>query len=259
MTRDLPPHCFHCLQATMASSARRGGSILTQYFLFILLGFGVVTLWMNWRHEGINPIQVFQNQHFSSIGLTYQAQRLPPREDAAKAEEIDAEEESVQKDGEFESNKSEASEAKKDTRSGDVHQEVEKGGHANNADAKDEEAKDEGHKLAGLDCTKYGGPSNEIAAGMVYWSDIPSDNAHVSPFYSPDRYMTFEPDHGGWNNIRMSMETVLAMAHAMGRTLVLPPEQGMYLLGKDKGAVSNMYACLIQTVASCHHIRSHHV
>jgi hypothetical protein len=93
----------------------------------------------------------------------------------------------------------------------------------------------------------------------VYWSDIPSDNAHVSPFYSPDRYMTFEPDHGGWNNIRMSMETVLAMAHAMGRTLVLPPEQGMYLLGKDKGAVSNMYACLIQTVASCHHIRSHHV
>ena len=29
----------------------------------------------------------------------------------------------------------------------------------------------------------------------------------------------------------MSMETVLAMAHAMGRTLVLPPEQRMYLLG----------------------------
>lgn len=84
--------------------------------------------------------------------------------------------------------------------------------------------------LAGLDCTAYGGPSNEKATEMVYWSDIPSDNEHVSPFYSPDKYMTFEPDAGGWNNIRMSMETVLGMAHAMGRTLVLPPEQRMYLL-----------------------------
>lgn len=84
--------------------------------------------------------------------------------------------------------------------------------------------------LAGLDCTAFGGPSNDIAAEMVYWSDVPSDNAHVSPFYSPELYMTFEPDGGGWNNIRMAMETVLAMAHAMGRTLVLPPEQRIYLL-----------------------------
>lgn len=37
------------------------------------------------------------------------------------------------------------------------------------------------------------------------------------------------------NNIRMSMETVLAMAFAMGRTLVLPPEQVFYLLGQTKG------------------------
>ena len=68
------------------------------------------------------------------------------------------------------------------------------------------------------------------AQEMVYWSDIPSDNAHVSPFFSPHFFLTFEPDGGGWNNIRMSMETVLAMAHAMGRTLVLPPKQRMYLL-----------------------------
>jgi GDP-fucose protein O-fucosyltransferase len=33
----------------------------------------------------------------------------------------------------------------------------------------------------------------------------------------------------------MSMETVLAMAYAMGRTLVLPPEKVFYLLGTQKG------------------------
>jgi GDP-fucose protein O-fucosyltransferase len=48
------------------------------------------------------------------------------------------------------------------------------------------------------------------------------------------QYLTFEPDAGGWNNIRMAMETVLAMAVAMGRTLVLPPEAGMYLLKTKK-------------------------
>ncbi len=58
----------------------------------------------------------------------------------------------------------------------------------------------------------------------------------VSPMKKSDgseQYLTFEPDGGGWNNIRMAMETVLAMAVAMGRTLVLPPEAGMYLLTKS--------------------------
>jgi hypothetical protein len=34
----------------------------------------------------------------------------------------------------------------------------------------------------------------------------------------------------GWNNIRMAVETVIVFAHAMGRTIVLPPEAHMYLL-----------------------------
>lgn len=67
------------------------------------------------------------------------------------------------------------------------------------------------HRLAGLNCEKWGGPSDEEAQEMVYWEDIPSDAHHVSPFKMPgiSQYMTFEPDSGGWNNIRMAMESLL--------------------------------------------------
>jgi len=106
---------------------------------------------------------------------------------------------------------------------------------------RNKEGEKEGHTISGLSCAEYGGPSDEIASEMVYWSDIPSDSKFMSPFKhhhkkgGEEMFMTFEPDGGGWNNIRMAMETVLGMAHAMGRTLVMPPRQGMYLLRKDKG------------------------
>eukprot|EP00569_Conticribra_weissflogii_P003739 CAMPEP_0171329334 /NCGR_PEP_ID=MMETSP0878-20121228/1199_1 /TAXON_ID=67004 /ORGANISM="Thalassiosira weissflogii, Strain CCMP1336" /LENGTH=569 /DNA_ID=CAMNT_0011829301 /DNA_START=239 /DNA_END=1948 /DNA_ORIENTATION=+ len=93
------------------------------------------------------------------------------------------------------------------------------------------------HDLAGLNCEDHGGPSNDLAAEMVYWSDIPSDSEFRSPIGLHDtekKYLTFEPDGGGFNNIRMSLETIILMAHAMGRTLVMPPSQGMYLLRKDR-------------------------
>lgn len=99
-------------------------------------------------------------------------------------------------------------------------------------------------RVAGLKCEKYGGPSEEIAAEMVYWRDIPSDASFVSPYKTTGgerKYLTFEPDEGGFNNIRMSMETATATAHAMGRTLVLPPEQNMYLLGKDHRKENNRF------------------
>mmetsp|Transcript_5558 Transcript_5558/g.7106 ORF Transcript_5558/g.7106 Transcript_5558/m.7106 type:complete len:608 (+) Transcript_5558:254-2077(+) len=109
-------------------------------------------------------------------------------------------------------------------------------------DGKDSEA--DMHTLGGLSCAKFGGPSDEAASEMVYWHDIPSDSEYVSPFKRDDtvQYMTFEPDGGGWNNIRMAMETVVVLAHAMGRTLVLPPAQGMYLLGKDRGKQNTKFS-----------------
>ncbi len=56
--------------------------------------------------------------------------------------------------------------------------------------------KEGAHQLAGLTCAKYGGPPDEIAAEMVYWSDIPSDAKFVSPFKKAGpqaKYLTFEP------------------------------------------------------------------
>jgi hypothetical protein len=64
----------------------------------------------------------------------------------------------------------------------------------------DEVQVEKGHEVAGLSCEKYGGPSDEIAAEMVYWRDIPSDAALQSPFAKsgPEpKYLTFEPDEGG--------------------------------------------------------------
>ena len=50
------------------------------------------------------------------------------------------------------------------------------------------------HKVAGLSCKAYGGPSDEDAAEMVYWQDIPVDASFVSPFKSQkQQYLTFEP------------------------------------------------------------------
>jgi uncharacterized protein YdaT len=75
---------------------------------------------------------------------------------------------------------------------------------------------------------------------IVYWSSPQGDRdrAFESPFKPPqsdqDYYLSFQPDRGGWNNIRMSMEVLFVMAAATGRTLVLPPKVPLYLLGHGK-------------------------
>jgi len=138
----------------------------------------------------------------------------------------------------------------------DDHEQKDKEGESNDDDddGDEEEQKGKGeengnqklvHSIANLSCEAYGGPSNEDAEEMVYWEDIPKDALHMSPFHPHKnkkdgdttpitQFLTFEPDAGGWNNIRMAMETVLTLAFAMGRTLVLPPHQGMYLIDKQK-------------------------
>jgi len=73
---------------------------------------------------------------------------------------------------------------------------------------------------------------------LVYWNDRQGyrDLEFVSPFHhgytdkNAVKYVTFEPDRGGWNNMRMSMEIMFVFAAATGRTIVLPPSQPLYLL-----------------------------
>lgn len=97
------------------------------------------------------------------------------------------------------------------------------------------------HFVAGLSCADHGGP--EDPSEMVYWRDIADDTAYRSPLYDangPEKYLTFEPDEGGWNNIRMALETAIALAHGMGRTLVLPPKMKFYLLNKSEKMEGNV-------------------
>jgi len=72
-----------------------------------------------------------------------------------------------------------------------------------------------------------------------YWKQIrQSDLDWVSPYKNigpKEKYVTFEWDRGGWNNIRMSMETIIVFAKATGRTLVIAPQTRMYLLNAEKG------------------------
>jgi len=98
-----------------------------------------------------------------------------------------------------------------------------------------------------------GDPDREVYGRLAYWDDPRSDRdramAASPPPFSRDpaaaedesgeavvrrkRYLSFEPDCGGWNNIRMEFETMVVIAAATGRTLVMPPDSPLYLLTKD--------------------------
>ena len=68
---------------------------------------------------------------------------------------------------------------------------------------------------------------------LRYWKPVEAPAANPRGA----QYISFELDSGGWNNVRMSMECMIVLAHSTGRTLVVPPQQHLYLLGathKDK-------------------------
>jgi len=75
---------------------------------------------------------------------------------------------------------------------------------------------------------------------MAYWNDpqgyVDANFDRAAPFQASGskRYLTFEPDDGGWNNVRMSFENIVVFCAATGRTLVLPPPFEIYTLTKGQ-------------------------
>ncbi|GBG26449.1 GDP-fucose protein O-fucosyltransferase 2 [Hondaea fermentalgiana] len=77
-------------------------------------------------------------------------------------------------------------------------------------------------------------------AGLRYWERAPSAGTEfpLRPKAPVDheRYVTFEDDTGGWNNIRLAFEVFVVAAKVTGRILVLPPRCRWYLL--DRGPIT---------------------
>ena len=78
----------------------------------------------------------------------------------------------------------------------------------------------------------------DISSLVSYWDDPLSDadQSFRSPFWGQSnqkKYVSFEPDCGGWNNVRMQFEIMLVFAAATGRTLIMPPDAPHYLLNRD--------------------------
>ncbi len=84
---------------------------------------------------------------------------------------------------------------------------------------------------------------------LAYWNSPQGDRDlnFKSPFVTPSssgktKYLSFEPDVGGWNNIRMNLEIVFVYALVTGRTLVMPPSNNVYLLDVDKSNPNRGFA-----------------
>lgn len=74
-----------------------------------------------------------------------------------------------------------------------------------------------------------------VYSRIAYWGrggagPGPVDTASLEPQPAKDKYITFLKDCGGFNNIRMGFEHAILMAWLTGRTLVLPPPEGWYLI-----------------------------
>ena len=202
-----------------------GGFMLTKYFLVILFVFGVLTLAVNTRVASViladvSTLEAYLGDSIKSFSDQIKEDGIPSEDDDAGGGGGGG--------GENRNGKQQQQQQKADSATNDfsnkfithinppqvVQQQQKQQRHHEKRDEKDYnpfKVEKVDHLLAGLNCEKYGGPSNELAEEMVYWEDIPQDSKHISPFKSTKttRYLTFEPDLGGWNNIRMGMETIM--------------------------------------------------
>jgi len=72
---------------------------------------------------------------------------------------------------------------------------------------------------------------NFVKKLFFYWDEgIALHRGQPKPEPEDTKYVLFDTDCGGFNNIRMGFEYMVMMAYAMNRTLVFPPPHGWYLI-----------------------------
>lgn len=103
---------------------------------------------------------------------------------------------------------------------------------------------------AGMRCKTHFADKCDMYQYVKFWNRrfYPED-CYESPLRPPTKdktpwhemkYVVFEPDRGGWNNIRMGAEVAMVFAHATGRTLVLPAPGYWYLLTQSTNVSDNL-------------------
>jgi len=63
-----------------------------------------------------------------------------------------------------------------------------------------------------------------------FWNEEDAPSMLTEKAEGGGRYLTFDTDAGGFNNMRMALEFFVSMSIKSGRTLVLPPKEGWYLM-----------------------------
>ena len=67
-----------------------------------------------------------------------------------------------------------------------------------------------------------------------YESSLRAINGYSNRNAAERKYVVFQSDLGGWNNIRMALEVVIVFALVTGRILVIPPDAVLYLLHRNQ-------------------------
>jgi hypothetical protein len=61
---------------------------------------------------------------------------------------------------------------------------------------------------------------------MTYWDKTqPNDYEFTAETFNTNKFLSFEPDTGGWNSQHLVFESMVVLALSLGRTLVLPPKR----------------------------------
>ena len=74
---------------------------------------------------------------------------------------------------------------------------------------------------------------------MLYWNNVDLRDS-LQNYHAQDKYISFQPWPGGFNNIRMSLEIAAVFAFLFNRKLVLPDKYHMYLL-KNKSNMGDFF------------------